>query len=240
MKRGAGPLFALRGLLADLADLFPAGGKAPAILAVTLLLQIAYWYLGAPGAGAPRDPQFAMRSVLWAALLLGLLPLLFARWLRLDLRELGLRGGMDGEARTLVVAGVAIAVLVGYLATFDAGLSSAYPWPGGWAGRSPATFLTWAAIYSVYYLSYEFFYRGLLLRGLEPALGRRGSLWFQAVASTLIHLGRPLAETLAAAPAGLLFGLIALRTRSLAPVVLIHLAIGLSTDFFILTQAGSQ
>lgn len=239
MKRGAGLLTALRGLLDDLADLFPAGSKAPAILAITLLLQIAYWYLGAPAAGAPRDPQFAMRSVLWAALLLGLLPLLLARWLRLDLSELGLRGGIDGEGRALVLAGIAVAIAVGFLSSFDGGLRSAYPWPGSWAGSSPAAFLVWAVIYAVYYLAYEFFYRGLLLRGLEPALGRRGSLWFQAVASTLIHLGRPLTETLAAAPAGLLFGLIALRTRSLAPVVLIHLAVGLSTDFFILMRTAS-
>jgi membrane protease YdiL (CAAX protease family) len=229
----------ISGLLSDLARLFPPRAGISALLAVALLLQIAYWYLGSPGPATPRDPVNALRSVLWAALLLGLLPLLLARPLGLEPRLLGVRLGDVAAGRQALAAGLLLVVPIGYFAAGDPSVRLAYPWPGAWAGSSLASFLAWALAYSLYYLAYEFFYRGFLLRGLEPMLGRVGSLWLQTVASTLLHLGKPLVETVAAVPAGLVFGLVALRTRSLLYVVAIHLALGLSTDLFSLLRGGA-
>lgn len=229
----------LLGLASDLAKLFPAGSGSSALIAVAVLLQVGYWYLGAPGPATPRDPVHALRSVLWAALFLGMVPALLARPLGLDLRGLGLRAGDRQLGLSVVLLGLPVVVLIGWLGTADPAVRSAYPWPGSWAASSALAFTAWGAFYALYYLAYEFFYRGFMLHGLEPALGRYGSLWLQAVASTLLHLGKPLAETLAALPAGLLFGLVALRTRSLLYVVLLHLALGLTTDLFSLLRAGS-
>jgi membrane protease YdiL (CAAX protease family) len=229
----------LAGLMSDLAGLFPPRSGSSALLAVALLLQVAYWYLGAPGPATPRDPAHALRAVLWAVLLLGLLPLLLARPLGLDPVKLGIRRGDAAAGRQALLVGLLLVVPLGYFAAGNASIRLTYPWPGDWAGGSVAAFAAWAFTYSLYYLSYEFFYRGFLLRGLEPALGRFGSLWLQTVASTLLHLGKPLLETVAAIPAGLVFGLVALRTRSLLYVVAIHLALGLSTDLFALVRGGS-
>ena len=233
-KRGV-----LSGIAADLAALFPPNGKVSALLTVALLLQIAYWYFGAPGPATPRDPGNALRSVLWAVLLLGLIPLLLTRPLGLSLRRLGLSGG-DGRAGGQAVAiGVLLVLPLAWFAAGEPSVRLAYPWPGPWAGSSAVAFLAWAFTYSLYYLAYEFFFRGFLLRGLEPGLGRTGAIWFQTVASTMLHLGKPLLETVAALPAGLIFGLLALRTRSLLYVVIIHLALGLATDLFSLLRSGS-
>ena len=60
----------------------------------------------------------------------------------------------------------------------------------------------------------------------------------QTVASTLVHLGKPLPETLAAIPFGLLFAVLAVRGRSLVWPILLHLVIGLSTDVWSLHHQG--
>jgi membrane protease YdiL (CAAX protease family) len=46
----------------------------------------------------------------------------------------------------------------------------------------------------------------------------------------LLHVGHPLSETLGAIPFGLALGVLALRTRSILPGLLLHAAIGLATD----------
>lgn len=234
-----GAVGALKGLAVDFARLFPPAGGSSALLAIALLLQIGYWYFGAPGAYTPRDPAHALRAVALAVLLLGLLPLLLAGPLGLDLRRLGLGAGDRRAGGQVLVVGVLVVLPIAYLAAGDPAIRQAYPWPGAWAGGGPLSFGAWGLTYALYYLSYEFFYRGFLLRGLEPALGTFGSLWLQTVASTMLHLGNPLMETIAAVPAGLLFGLVALRTRSLLYVFAIHLSLGLATDLFSLIRAGA-
>lgn len=228
----------LGGLAADLLALFPPNGRLSALLTVALLLQIAYWYFGTPGPASPRDPLHALRWVAWAAILLGLIPLLLSRPLGLDLERLGLSEGDSREGWQAVGIGVLVVLPIAWFAAGDPAVRLTYPWPGSWAGSSPVAFFAWAVTYAFYYLAYEFFFRGFLLRGLEPALGATGALWLQTVASTMLHLGKPLLETIAALPAGLIFGLIALRTRSIVYVTIIHLALGLATDLFSLLRSG--
>jgi membrane protease YdiL (CAAX protease family) len=226
-------------MVEDLGALFPPRGGSSALLAAAVLLQIGYWYFGSPGLATPRDPGQALRSVMWAVLFLGLIPLLLSRPLGLDLGRLGVRLGDRSAGLQALVLGLLAVVPVAYLAAGDPAIQAAYPWPGPWAGSSALAFLAWACTYSFYYLAYEFFYRGFLLNGLEPLLGRFGALWLQTVASTMLHLGNPLVETVAALPAGLIFGLLALRTRSLLYVILVHLALGLATDLFSLLRSGA-
>jgi membrane protease YdiL (CAAX protease family) len=68
--------------------------------------------------------------------------------------------------------------------------------------------------------------------------GLGAAVWLQAVASALVHLGKPLAETLAAIPFGLVFAVLAIRSRSLLWPILLHLLIGLMTDLFALHYQG--
>jgi uncharacterized protein len=212
-----------------------------AYLALGLVLQAAYWTLGSPGpqlAGAPRDLGTAAAAVGWAALLLLVVPLA----LLLVRRELpdGLLLGW-GDWRF----GLTVTALVGALAVVGMGIGArfpdvqaTYPWPGAWAGATLLHLLAWAGIYAVYYVAFEFFYRGFLLRTLEPAWGLPAAIWVQTVASTLVHLGKPLPETLLAIPFGLLFAVLAVRGRSLLWPILLHLVIGLSTDVWSLHHQG--
>jgi len=93
-------------------------------------------------------------------------------------------------------------------------------------------------IYALYYIAFEFFYRGFLLRVVETSWGPGPAIWVQTLASTLVHLGKPMPEVLAAIPAGLVFGALALRSRSILYPALLHLSIGVATDLFSLAHQG--
>ncbi len=81
-------------------------------------------------------------------------------------------------------------------------------------------------------------FRGVLLFGLEDRLGRSSANGVQTVCSVLAHFGRAVNETAAALPAGLVFGWIGLRLRSVWYVALIHWTVGISMDWHIVTAAG--
>jgi membrane protease YdiL (CAAX protease family) len=96
-------------------------------------------------------------------------------------------------------------------------------------------FLPWELTYLVYYVAWESLFRGYLQFGLEERLGAAGAIGAQTMASTLLHIGKPVAELVAAFPAGILFGLMAWRTRSILYPLLLHWFIGAATDWFCLT-----
>ena len=73
----------------------------------------------------------------------------------------------------------------------------------------------------------------ILLLPLVPALGLAPALFLQTVLSTLLHIGHPLPEIVAAAGAGLAFGLIAYGTGSFFYPFVLHAAAGIADDTFI-------
>jgi uncharacterized protein len=223
----------------DLLDLLRP--RPMAYLALSLALQAAYWTLGSPGpqlAGAPRGLGTAAAAVGWAALLLLVLPLAVLL-LRRDMPPTLRLGWGDWRFGLTVTAAVgAVAAVALGLGARLPDVQATYPWPGAWAGTTALHLLAWAGLYGIYYVAFEFFYRGFLLRTLEGAWGLPAAIWVQTVASTLVHLGKPLPETLAAIPFGLLFAVLAVRGRSLLWPILLHLAIGLSTDVWSLRQQG--
>ena len=204
-------------------------------------MQIGYWYLGSPGptllGEGSRTLPTAIVNISWALLFLLVIPAALLFW-RGDLRRVPLSWGRWQLGLPLTVGlGIVLAGVV-YLGSGDAGLQGTYPWAGAWPGVSPWHFTAWAALYALYYISFEFFYRGFLLFTLEDAWGLSAAVWTQVLLSTLIHVGKPLTETLAAFPAGFLFAFLALRTRSLVWPILLHLTIGLVTDASVLARQG--
>lgn len=212
------------------------------LLLAALLLQTAYWYLGSPGpevlARAPRSLAAALGSIGWAAVLFLLAPLGLLRIFRISPGTAFLQVGdaRFGLRATALMSLIAAPVL--FFGAQDPALQASYPWAGSWPGESAATFLAWAGLYALYYLAYEFFFRGFMLRILEPHWGLSAAIWVQALSSSLIHLGKPPLETLGAVPMGLVFAALAVRTRSVLWPALIHLVIGLLNDALSLHHQG--
>ncbi len=102
------------------------------------------------------------------------------------------------------------------------------------AGNSLSIFVLYEMAYGLYYLGWEFFFRGYMLFGLRDCFGNTNSILIQTIPSTLMHIGKPGGEIFAAILAGFLFGAIALRTRSIVYVFLLHWFIGIILDILII------
>lgn len=102
-------------------------------------------------------------------------------------------------------------------------------------------FWRYEAMYIIfYYIAWEFFFRGFLLFGLAKEFGAAPAILIQTISSCLIHVGKPEGETLGAILVGITFGILALRTKSIWYGWLLHISIGVLTDYFVLRQAGIE
>lgn len=233
----------LRSLVADLGELFSASrGREWFTLLAFLFLQAAFWYFATPGPAllrfAPRAPLEALLTVMWSVLLLLLLPAAIYRRTVGPLRHAGFRlgSGRQGLWAALLLA-VPIVPLVA-LSAADPSLATTYPWPGAWLGGGAVRLLAWVPVYALYYLAFEGFYRGFVLTAFSKWWGKNEAIWLQAVMATLIHVGKPLPELIAAAPASLLFGVMAARSKSVLYPALLHLIIGVTMDVAVLARTG--
>ncbi len=125
-------------------------------------------------------------------------------------------------------------VLVSYTAAFQAKYPFYHPlwgeplWPRLW---------TWEAAYVSQFFALEFFFRGFMLHGLRPRLGIY-AVFVMTVPYCMIHFGKPMAETCGAIGAGVVLGLMSLKTRSIWLGACLHVAVAMSMDFLALWQTG--
>ncbi len=228
-------------------------GRAAVYAGAALALMLVYLQFGqrsfftAQLAGALLPLPAAGQVQLWAALYqfaaafacFFLLPVLLLGLTQQSVREAGL--GLGDWRAGLVVAGLGVLLVAlpgGISAGGMADFRAEYPM-GREAAASMPTFIYYQLAYGLlYYVAWESFFRGFLQLGLSKYLGTAGALLFQTSASTLLHIGKPFAEIWAALAAGFVFGLLAVRLRSIWPLVIVHWALGLLTDLFCARAAG--
>ncbi len=180
----------------------------------------------------PRLPGIVPFLMTFA--LLGVVPLLLTRpILGSSPARLGLGAGRWRTSLLFAVIGVPLAVLVAYGSRGSEALAAVYPL--GSPSLAPSSFLPHVVGYLLYYIGFEYFFRGFMLLGLEDRLGPKAANALQAGIVTLAHLGKPPIELLAAYPASLLFGWMTLRTRAIWAAVAVHWAVGVALDYFLLT-----
>lgn len=83
-------------------------------------------------------------------------------------------------------------------------------------------FLLYQSMIAILMFNTEFLFRGYLLFSLEKELGKTPALILHAIPYMLIHIGKPPLEVPYSFFAGLLFGYLALKTRSILPSFLVH------------------
>lgn len=217
-----------------------------------LALMVLYLQLGGrsffSAALAPGWIGHPLQLNLWASLyqfacawvLFFLLPLVLLRAAgRETFSDLGLGAG-DARAGLLVaVLGLLLVALPGgWLAGGMADFRAEYPLARE-AVADASVFAWYQLAYGLlYYLAWEFFFRGVLQLSLSRHLGAAGALLFQTACSTLLHIGKPWGEVWAALAAGVVFGLLALRLRAVWPLVVVHWGLGAATDFFCARALG--
>lgn len=225
--------------------------KPTLILAVAPFLMIAWKYFGDPKYLAEAIPagwvlwgdraaSGAVYSFVAGFCLLGLVPAVLVRWVFGEpFAHYGIQlGNRIRTARAILVLCPAF-VLAGYVASTDPAIQACYPINPG-AGKSPAMFAAHAAAYLLFYLGWEFHFRGFLQFGLRERLGDVNALLVQVLASGLLHIGRPASETFLSLLAGVLWGVLAIRTRSLLAGLAQHYMLGISLDWFLVGGWGQS
>ena len=152
-------------------------------------------------------------------------------------KDFGLKIG-DGKLGIIII-GIATLIipLLALTTVLDKGMVSTYP-------LIDFAVCNWWQItlyfisYIAYYIGWEYLFRGIALHGTIEKLGPMGAILITTMISALIHtsiggFGKPMIETLSAIPAGLIFGYISYRTKSINYSLYAHALIGILTDIFI-------
>ncbi len=95
----------------------------------------------------------------------------------------------------------------------------------------------WEMAYVGQFFALEFFFRGFMVHGLRQRFGTY-AVFAMTVPYCMIHFGKPMAETFAAIGAGLILGLMSLKTRSIWFGACLHVAVAMSMDFLSLWHKG--
>jgi membrane protease YdiL (CAAX protease family) len=125
-------------------------------------------------------------------------------------------------------------VMIGlsYPSSKDPQYIAEYPLYKG-AGDSARLFILHAFAYLVFYISWEFYFRGFLQSGLTPRFGIWGAILVQVALSCIIHIGKPDSEIYSSILGGLVWGVLVYRSKSIWPAVATHWLLGISLDYFI-------
>ncbi|MBN2424301.1 MAG: CPBP family intramembrane metalloprotease [Calditrichaceae bacterium] len=215
------------------------------LISAPLLLTL-YWYYGSAQKFLQYFPSWSnlpdgelyayIAQFLSFFILVFLIPLLYIRFkMKKPLKEFGFGLGDKryGLIFTIVVLIVLVAPLI-YLAAGMPDIQAEYPLAKILHQRHDL--IIWYEIGYIifYYIAWEFFFRGFLLFGLKDKFGAMNAILIQTISSCLIHLGKPDGEILGSIVVGIIFGAIALRTRSFWYVFIIHAGIGVLTDLFVI------
>lgn len=173
----------------------------------------------------------------WRLIGFFVLPALAIRiWLRRPLRDFGLALHELRSAGPLY-AGLFLLLLpaLGF-AAMRPEFSTYYPFYKR-AGESWFDLLAWELMYAAHFMALEFFFRGFWLEATRRALGVH-AIAFMVVPYCMIHFTKPVLEVLAAIPAGIVLGVLAMRTRSIWGGAALHIAVAWTMDVLAIAQAS--
>jgi membrane protease YdiL (CAAX protease family) len=121
-----------------------------------------------------------------------------------------------------------------------------YPLAGGAAytlvkdGESVVSlklFTVYEVCYFLYFVGWEFLFRGWMLNALLPKLGRVNAVLVQTAPFAIMHLGKAELEALGSIVAGIALGILALRTRSFWYGALLHGLVAVFMDVITVWKA---
>jgi membrane protease YdiL (CAAX protease family) len=227
----------------SLRGLFSGENRKPTLILVWTPLVLTTWRYFAAGAFFPGRPASGVLAhpgqaselfpFLSTFVLLGLVSLAFVGLvLREPLSSYGLALGDWRFGLKALAVMVPVMAVLGALAARAPEFVAQYPLYRGACASAPAS-LAHAAAYLAYYVGFEVFFRGFVQFGLRERLGDWYAILVQTALSCLVHIGKPSGEIYGAIVGGLVFGIVAFRSRSLLYVIVAHWVLGVALDLFI-------
>ncbi len=159
------------------------------------------------------------------------------RW-GLKVSDLGWRWGNVRLGSILTAIGLGIAVAAGFVSAGDPTMVAFYPWERvfvdpAYGEFNIGGFIVMEAMYVVlYYIPYEFFFRGFSMIPLVDNGKLRGTwaILYTTAITTAVHWDVPATELVSAFAVGFIFGLAVLKCNSLRYALIVHVAVGLMTN----------
>lgn len=170
-----------------------------------------------------------------AFILMGVVPFFLIKfYLKENSADFGLQiGDWQNGLKTVAVLFPIIAIALLLPAAYQKEFKDFYPLYKG-AENSFSSFFGFEFSRGIlYYSAWEFFFRGFLLFGMRKYVGDWNAILIQTIPSCLWHIGYPAGEILMSIPGGILFGVMAIRTRSIIWPFILHWLIGIAMDAFI-------
>ena len=155
---------------------------------------------------------------------------------RENLSDYGLK--LQGAFKEYWIYLAMLAVMIPVIGFFSttASFQAKYPFYDLKAGEKMYPyFWIWELLYLIQFFALEFFFRGFMTHGLKHRFGIY-SVFVMTIPYCMIHFGKPFPETIAAIIAGVVLGILSLKTRSILLGVCIHSSVGLMMDLFALWQ----
>jgi len=167
------------------------------------------------------------------------LPVLLIKWpIRAKLRDYGLGAGDWRFGLKIATIFIAVMLPILWVASASKGFVRTYPSCPG-VKTDWGLFAIYAASYIFYMAGWEFLWRGFMLFGLREKLGYYAIL-VQMIPFTLLHFGKPFAESLSAVIAGVALGVLALRSRSFWYCALVHTVVIISINLLAVLRFRAQ
>lgn len=148
------------------------------------------------------------------------------------LREFGFGTGHAKYGFLFVAIALPFLLWAAYVGSSSPTLQTEYPLAKSTMGHLDL-FIVVEFFYLIYYISWEFLFRGFMLFGLEKRFGALTAILIQTIPSAIVHIGKPASESFGAIFAGLVFGYLAIRTRSILYPIILHAIVGIGTDVFV-------
>lgn len=168
-----------------------------------------------------------------------LLPFIVIKlWLKDKVRDYGWRWNQTHQhclGYILLLTPILCFVVI---VSFRDDFSTHYPFYSK-AGRSWTDFLLWECLYITQFICLEFFFRGFVLRSLQPAMGAN-AIWVMCIPYLMIHFPKLWLEASGAFLFGLFLGILAIRSRSIWGGVAVHVGIAVLMDVTALMQRGAM
>jgi len=152
------------------------------------------------------------------ALLYLLVPLAISFGLSFSMRDIGYGWGDRATALRYMTLLFAVAIPFMIVGSRMEAFRAYYP---RFAYDSWVAFARWELRIGLLMLATEAFFRGFLMLGTRPTLGRWAIL-LQALPYTYIHIGKPVLEVYYSFFAGIAFGHVDYESRSIMPSFLLH------------------
>ena len=120
--------------------------------------------------------------------------------------------------------------LAGWLSGKGNFMYSAYPLNPYAAGGALPLAVHSVCYFFLFYLAWEFMFRGFMQYGLMKKFGLPAAILVQTMASVMLHYGNPAIEVFMSIPGGIFWGIFSWRTRSIFSCACQHAAIGILMD----------